>query len=230
MTGTSSSSASRKSSDPSSGKASAGNFLKRGGGRGVVGTQHKSVKPAATCVLDFLRGTGLDDKGRLLADIIAWGYEELERKHDWVQWVFPTDEESRFNACAPPFSVHMQEEARRDEQVLAGLAVSFHRFLDFLGLEAVEESSVGSSIRVEVRKAPHYEERFPEIWGYRNHNWLRISRVLHCLRLVGMNDEAAAFMKCLENLKNEGVPCSTSIGHWRSRAMWSAPCDDDQRS
>jgi len=100
------------------------------------------------------------------------------------------------------------------------------KFCDFLGLELLqprlEDDGVMSPLI--IRPASHFEERVSDCWRGGpsgrggNHNWLRISRVLHCLKLVSLNDEAAALLACLEQLPVRGVPCGPSLEYWRQRA------------
>ncbi len=50
---------------------------------------------------DFYAGRGTDTEGRRLADLLAWDDDDLEQVHDFIQWLFPLPEPSRFNADAP---------------------------------------------------------------------------------------------------------------------------------
>jgi hypothetical protein len=52
-------------------------------------------------LLDFYRGQARDEDNRLLADLWAWSDADLEEVHDYIQWMFPLPEPSRFNLDAP---------------------------------------------------------------------------------------------------------------------------------
>jgi len=52
-------------------------------------------------LLDFYLGTGVDSRGRTFGEILAFSDEDLERVHDWVQWLFPLPEPSYWNPDAP---------------------------------------------------------------------------------------------------------------------------------
>src|SRR5262245_840829 len=56
---------------------------------------------AMSRLVDFYRGAGTDTGGRQLAEIWAWGDDDLEAVHDFIQWLFPLPEPSRFNPDAP---------------------------------------------------------------------------------------------------------------------------------
>mmetsp|Transcript_34923 Transcript_34923/g.96461 ORF Transcript_34923/g.96461 Transcript_34923/m.96461 type:complete len:276 (-) Transcript_34923:59-886(-) len=195
-------------------------FLRRSSGRGAAGTQRRSENQHCgeeLGLLAFLRGTGTDCQGRWLDEILTWDFNRMERCHDYVQWIFPTDEASRFNLRAPLLTAELASVVRGDAQALAAIRKALHKFCAFLGLEVTYEPLV-------VSKASHFEERVPVCWrggGLMgtggNHNWLRISRVLHCLRLVGLDAEAAALFAFLETLPQQGVKCDAAIVHWRKR-------------
>jgi hypothetical protein len=48
----------------------------------------------------FYSGASPDDRGHRLADIQAWGFDELEHTHDYIQWLFPLRKHSPFNPSA----------------------------------------------------------------------------------------------------------------------------------
>jgi hypothetical protein len=53
-------------------------------------------------LLAFYRGQAPDDAGRWLKDIWEWDDEQLETTHDFIQWLFPLPEPSRFNRSVAP--------------------------------------------------------------------------------------------------------------------------------
>lgn len=180
-----------------------------------------------TLLLSFLRGTGVDAHGRRFEDIMEWDFRRLERSHDYIQWLFPTDEPSRFNVRAPVLTPDLVITLRKDPAIVASIRRAFGKFCTFLGFELVlpvKKPQDADQPRMLVRQAPHFHERFADCWevgftgiGF-NHNWLRISRVLHCLRLVGLREEAAAFLSCLEQMPDLGIRCGGALVHWRKRA------------
>jgi hypothetical protein len=143
-------------------------------------------------LLDFYRGNSPDTEGRRLPDVWAFSDEDLEVVHDWVQWLFPLWDPSRFNPDAPLLTDEDIAAFQADPLLHANLRRSFKRFLTFLGLERVEEGR--------VEEAPNLPARAPEVWSYPNHNWLRITRVLSSLRVLGLGDEARALFDRLEAL------------------------------
>jgi len=49
-----------------------------------------------------------------------------------------------------------------------------------------------------VVKDPQFDQRVPEIWAYPNHNWLRITRILRSLSVLGLENEAKSLYGQLE--------------------------------
>lgn len=205
-------------------------FLQRGNGKSVSGApMHTFAQPAGSKksgLLPFLRGTGVDASGRSLDDILCWTFDKLESVHDYIQWLFPTDESSRWNAGAPLLTRRLQQVVREDPVARANIRKCFCKFLLFLGLEVLQkDNDCSGGPNIVVQKAPHFESRVSTCWKSSfmrmggNHNWLRISRVLHCLRLVGLDQEAAALHACLEMLYAQGLPCGSAIDHWRKNAL-----------
>ena len=53
---------------------------------------------------EFYKGTGTDSEGRTIAMIWAYSHNQWEATHDFIQWLFPLPEPSRFNPSAPVLS------------------------------------------------------------------------------------------------------------------------------
>jgi hypothetical protein len=140
-------------------------------------------------LVEFYRGTGTDGEGRCLDAILAWGDGRLEAVHDFIQWLFPLPEPSRFNPDAPLLTAEDLAAFRQDSALRANLRRSFERILTFLGL-----AETGSG---EVVEGSNFESRAADVWEYPNHNWLRITRILRSLTLLGLGDEARALYRRL---------------------------------
>jgi hypothetical protein len=142
-------------------------------------------------LLDFHRGEGTDAEGRRLDDILAWPDGRLEAVHDFIQWLFPLPEPSRFNPDAPLLTPEDIATFRQDSALRANLRRSFERILTFLGLQEADGG--------EVVEGPNFAKRAPDVWNYPNHNWLRITRILRSLRLLGLEAEAQALYRRLDD-------------------------------
>jgi hypothetical protein len=164
---------------------------------------------------DFYSGEGRDTEGRTLDAVLGMDDEDMEIEHDYIQWLFPLREHSRFNADAPILTDEDIAAFNADKVMKYRLLKAFHRFLNFLGLE-YHEDEFGKGLW-RVKKADNFAARRPEVWNRPNHNWLRITRCLTSLRLLGMRDECAAFFDFLKNLHDrEALVTDDTFRYWQS--------------
>jgi opioid growth factor receptor-like protein len=145
-------------------------------------------------IIGFYSGTEPDNCGRYLHEIQRWEDNTLEAVHDYIQWLFPLPEPSAFNATAPILTRDSMQEFRRRPELRQELRVSFLRMMNFYGLEA------HSSERLTVTRAPNFAAKATVWLSPGNHNHLRITRILRCLSLLGLQAEAKAFLECLAEI------------------------------
>jgi hypothetical protein len=141
-------------------------------------------------LLEFYRGKSRDAAGRTLDDVLAWSDDELEDVHDFIQWLFPLPEPSQYNPDAPLLSQQDMDAFHSEPRLQDNLRRSFERILTFLGLTWKEGMVV---------EGTSFESRCADVWPFRNHNWLRITRILRSLRLLGLETEARALYQWLES-------------------------------
>ena len=168
----------------------------------------------------FYRGDGRDHRGRSLSDIRELDFTELEVVHDYIQWLFPLPERSGANASAPLLSSDDINHFQSDGFLRTRLLQSFELMLSFLGLELTDANGM-----VSVGRAKPFDER-RQIWLHAgNHNFLRISRILRSLTLLGCAGHASAFLECLEEIYAESPEAigTTTIGYWRRAVTAEVP-------
>jgi Opioid growth factor receptor (OGFr) conserved region len=134
-------------------------------------------------LVDFYSGQGTDAEGRSLDELLSWRDGRLEAVHDFIQWLFPLAEPSRFNPDAPLLTEEDVGAFRADPLLRDNLQRSFERLLTFLGL--------GRDPDGRIVEGPNFRSRATDVWAARNHNWLRITRILRSLRLLGLEDQAS---------------------------------------
>jgi len=159
-------------------------------------------------LIEFYQGTATDNTGRTLAQVLEYDDDDMESIHDFIQWLFPLREPSHFNRHAPLLSDADIATFRADVNLRANLLRSLDRFLRFLGLERRSDR---------IEPGAGYDAR-SEVLNTSNHNWLRITRVLHCLRLLGLEEEGRRLLDCLEGLQAAGKAEITpdTFRHWRN--------------
>lgn len=153
-------------------------------------------------LVDFFNGDAPDDRGRFLIDILGWPDDRLESVHNFIQWLFPLPEPSPVNPTAPLLDAATIAEFRARPELQDRLRASFLRMLHFYGLEF--RGGV-------VTRAANFPERSQNWLRPGNHNHLRITRILRCLRLSGLEQESAAFFVCLRAIYEElpGISAET---------------------
>jgi hypothetical protein len=168
-------------------------------------------------LVDFYLGAAPDYQGRMLRDIWTWDHDRLEHIHDYIQVLFPLPEPSMFFRRAP--ILHDEEicEFRRNATLRANLLRSLRQMLDFYGLKLEENPIL-------ISKAVHFAQCAADWLAPGNHNMLRITRILKCLRLCGLEEHARVFLDCLLKLYAE---CPREIGE-ETLAYWKDAVDDSR--
>ena len=167
---------------------------------------------AESAVVAFYRGNGRDHRRRSLSDIHGFDFYDLEFNHDYIQWLFPLPEPSGANASAPLLSKEDRAAFKSDDSLRSALLQSFELMLEFYGLDYVNRSA-----DVEVERGASFNERSGLWLTSGNHNFLRISRILRSLTLLGCSRYAVALLECLEKIYAETPQTigKTTIGYWR---------------
>jgi hypothetical protein len=167
-------------------------------------------------LVDFYLGKAPDYQGRTLRDIWTWDHERLEAVHDFIQVLFPLTEPSMFSSRAPILGPADIAEFRTNPTIRQNLLRSYRTMLDYYGLEFQEDPPL-------VRKAGPFPERARNWLVQVNHNHLRITRILKCLRICGLDDAARAFLNCLLELREEQPReiGDETLAYWRD----AVPCD-----
>jgi hypothetical protein len=168
----------------------------------------------------FYRGDGRDHRGRTLSDIHEFDFHELEYHHDYIQWLFPLPEPSGANASAPLLSNDDIAVFNSDESLRKALLQSFEQMLQFYGFELTNRDP-----HVAVVRDATFVQR-SNVWlTGGNHNFLRISRILRSLSLLGCHAHAMAFLKCLEGIyaKEASTIGDTTMGYWRRAVDHEGP-------
>ncbi len=149
-------------------------------------------------LISFYLNEQPDREGRTIEQIWAMTDDELMETHDVIQWLFPLAEASKFHPTSPVLTDKQIAAFHGDARLRENLLTSFCRFMKVFGLAYIDG---------DVRQMSHRD-----IWLSLNHNWLRFTRILKSLTILGLNDEAMALFKFLET-KIGNVP---SMSYWRN--------------
>jgi hypothetical protein len=159
-----------------------------------------------SALLAFYRGEGPDAAGRTIDEVWAFDHRRLEMVHDFIQWLFPLPEPSRFNPDAPLLTADDIAAFRHDPELRRRAVRSLDLMLDFYGLERTDG---------EIRRGKNFAKAH---WlTALNHNHLRLTRILLFLRHAGLEGEAQAFFACLADIaahEGRGAISERTLAFW----------------
>lgn len=153
-------------------------------------------------IVNFYNGLIKDPAGRYLIDMQCFSKQNLEEVHDYIQWMFPNKEPSRFNPNAPLLTDDDIEVFRRSPNLLQKVSYSLDVMMIFYKIY------------------PGLEYRKPgEIPAWvtpNNHNFMRITRILNCLAAFKMHDQMIEFWTELLLIYNDysEIIGETTLGFW----------------
>ena len=140
---------------------------------------------------EFLTHRGKDFRDRTLQDIWSYSDTEIERRHDFIQVIFPLNKPSQ--------------------------AVSHGYYLD--SKELVNQIKTNKEAVTNISKSSQWFFSFLErnmYWNTRHdHNQLRITRVIECLRLLVSDEEADNFYNnVLELIEDNNQVNTRTLNFW----------------
>lgn len=121
-----------------------------------------------TALTDFYANQGQDAEGRTIGEIFLFSDEELEHTHNYIQWLFPLPEPSRFYSAAPLLS-------KEDITLFK------------------ESPELQAQVREALARMTYFYQFSAEVRCPGDHNHLRITRILRFLTLIGLTQEAHNF-------------------------------------
>jgi hypothetical protein len=133
-----------------------------------------------------------------ITDILALEDDELERLHGYVQWIFPmkTLSKAQPGAATQVLTDEAIREMVNDDLIMFYVDQVTGKMLGFWGIRWEE--------RTEALLFVESQERFEEKLVRRNHNQLRMTRMLAFLSLVNRT----ALVQSLKELLENNVPAS----------------------
>ena len=165
-------------------------------------------------IADFYCRSGTDHRGRSFDDILRFDDAELERVHDYIQWLFPTVTRSRFNPDAPTLDAGTVSLLRTDPTAQQRLRAALLRMLAFYGLELDDDDPADP----EIFEAEDFDAR-ARLWiNPGNHNYQRVTRILESLIVLDQRPLALALYRCLERLYRTDYGArigDATLTHWR---------------
>lgn len=175
---------------------------------------------AATGILvSFYEGATADNRGRWLREIQSWDFGRLEESHDYIQWLFPLKKRSTFNSSAPTLDSETISAFQSRPELKARLIGSMEVLLRFYGFKLQ-----GTPDDPQVTRSEQWILRAANWMTPGNHNHLRITRILGCLRILGCRSHAEEFFRALQEVywsdfqERTRAISDETFSFWRSAA------------
>lgn len=159
-------------------------------------------------LLEFYSGKR-NDRGVTLEEIWQWDDKRLETQHDYIQWLFPI-ETVGMNPTAPPTNTEIIKSFQNNNHLQKKMRRSFEMMLQFYGFHRDQEGVISMG--------PDFVEKARGWLNPGNHNYRRISRILHSLILHGLEKDAQSFFEVLKEVyRNYPDQISPSaFSHWEN--------------
>jgi hypothetical protein len=176
-------------------------------------------------LVSFLSNEKATYKGIKFSDLLAKkdDFNFLERSHDYIQQLFPTTEKGA--AIAHLLNDDVIRRFSTQPRLKKNILKSFDMMLNFYGFHRVKSRNVDLCSIVQNE---NFDERADQWITKGNHNYLRITRILNSLKLLGLKKEAQSFLDALNAIEPARKKC---IGK-KSYDFWfkalDLPIIDDQ--
>lgn len=148
--------------------------------------------PSTVNLCDFLSDKVKNDEGRFFSDIMRFSDRNLERCHDYIQWIFPLREASLFNFVVPVLTPEVEKQIKDSSDAIANFLNGLDKLLD-------------------------YYNRTSKWAVMHDHNHLRITRIIKStFYLLGENKASKVFDIILTRCKNLNFqPDPTTLNYWK---------------
>ena len=166
-----------------------------------------------------------------LDKVLTWDNQTLEYRHDYIQHLFPLPERSPINPDAPVITKVVRDAFLQRPELRENLQRAFARMCTFYGLKMLPTG--------EVIEGGGFEANAKQTWlTSRDHNHLRITKIVRCMRILGMSllialppngstnvlagleSEARKFTVALLDLDTKDKVSTTSATFWCRAALW----------
>lgn len=135
-------------------------------------------------IINFYYGKAKTARGFTIDQVWEFDDDRLERYHDYINWLFALDEPSQYDKNSPVLTMEDIKEFRDSDLLQKHVIKSLELMLKFYGFE---HGYVSPPIKAKIERWVSPD----------NHNFLRITRILKFLNLIGKQYEAIKFLHAL---------------------------------
>jgi hypothetical protein len=225
----------------------------------AVDKNDDSYEPTDFITAFFLDAVN-DSQDRSFADIIRFNNQQLEYHHDYIQLLFPLPEPSPINPGAPIINSDVRAAFLKHPELRLRLVMALERMLHFYGfalnpnyqrdalldLKELPEATYPDSddeedgyvvdpvgAMVVIVEGLNFARRRQSWMTTMDHNHLRLTRIIRCLRVLGLDILGKALYAALltANFKHEGKVSARSKKYWKraaERPLWLPPSENDE--
>ena len=148
-------------------------------------------------IIEFYEGNP-NKNGDLLEDIWNFNKIQLEGIHSYVQYLFPITEPSYFNRASPKLTDEDISEFKSNYYLKIKLCTSFIKMLRFWGFDVILDDE-----KVTITRSKDFDVNSAKWLAPKDHNHLRMTRVLHCMNTLGLPECAEAFYDALMQVNKD---------------------------
>lgn len=152
-------------------------------------------------IYKFLKSEEPDKYGRMIEDIWNFSKYKLEYTHNYIQRLFPTEQKSCYENAQ---IINSEDIEILDKKIQNNMKKSFNVMLNFYDFEYKDNVIV-----------PKNDAKFHWV-SNKNHNYLRITRILKSLKIFGLEKEANDFYFALIKLSKIKKIDEISIKYWKN--------------
>lgn len=175
-------------------------------------TSTVAMVPNPRNLIPFYYGLEANNDQVTLQQILSWDDGQLEVVHNYIQWLFPLETPSQFNLTAPVLDPPTMDTFHHSALLKHQLLRSFRRMLTFFGLQMDEATRA-------ITRAPNFHTRAAVWLTPGNHNFLRITRIIHSLERLGLPEYSRACLAIMQEIaQNEGSAAISNgtLRYWQS--------------
>jgi hypothetical protein len=141
----------------------------------------------------FYLGQAVHSTGRTIDEIMSMSDSDLDRAHNVIQWLFPSDKPSVYWINSPFLSKGEVELFKTKPIFRRNYIMVFNRYISLFGI-----TNLGNIITI---KPDFNSERR---WLYPNsHAFMRITIILESMNLLGFTKEAHLLLKALIDINEK---------------------------
>jgi hypothetical protein len=189
-------------------------------------------------LIDFYFGNGRNTNELLIFDIWKYDFEEIEWRHDFIQWLFPLPEPSEYNSDAPVLTIEEAKTFSKTPILQREVLYSLDFMLKFYGLERRRSELVTVKLeqqgtrneslkKYRIVKAKNFEERLDEWHIEDSHHHMRLSRMVRSLNYLGLSEWASLLREALIDIaENSGAEQITND----TKNLWEGLLQDPEPS